>query len=163
MSFDLHLERFQFGESAPVDRVEVLRHLRQYCQDSEDRFGYYLLRFPDDANVEFQAKGLEFGGNFSGCGFHLRQFSSAILTFVFDLALAGDMVIFNCQGRDSPESPLAILVGESQRTHLPQAVVRHPILCTSPMHLGQLLGFDFERWSEFRDAAVVAVGKRNVS
>jgi hypothetical protein len=160
MSFDLHLERFQFGESAQVDRVEVLRLLRQYCQDSADRFGYYLLRFPDDADVEFQAKGLESGGDFSGCGFHLRQFSSAIVTFVFDLAQAGDMVIFNCQGGGSPESPLAILVAESQRTHLPQAAVRHAILCTSRRYLSQLLGFDFERWSQLRDAAI---GERNAS
>jgi hypothetical protein len=153
MSFDLHLEHFRLGESAQVDRVEVLRLLRQYCQDPAGRFGQYLLRFPDHAVVEFHAKGLESGGDFSGCGFHLRGFTSAVLTFVFDLALAGDMVIFNCQAGDSPESPMAILVNESQRTHLPQ-VLRHPILCTSPGHLSQLLGSDFVSWSQLREAAI---------
>lgn len=153
MSFDLHLEHFQLGDSAQADRVEVLQLLRRYCRDSADRFGYYLLKFPDHAVVQFHAKGLESGGNFRGCGFHLRGFSSTIITFVFDLALAADMVIFNCQAADTPESPMAILVDESQRAHLPQAL-RHPVLCTSPRHLSQLLGSSFESWSQFRDAAI---------
>ena len=159
MSFDLILQRLEFGESAQVDRVNVLRLLRQHCQDSGGRFGSYLVNFPDGSHVEFQAKGLESGSSCTGGAFHLRGFSPAILAFIFDMALAGDMVIFNAQGReDSPENPLTILVNQSQKAHLPQGVGRNPILCTSPRHLSQLLGLAFEEWVEFRDSVI---GKRD--
>jgi hypothetical protein len=154
MSFDLFLERFESGESAQVDRVTVLKLLRQHCQDSEDQFGFYLLKFPDGSHTEFQAKGLESSSSSTGCAFHLRGFSPTVLTFIFDVALSGDMVIFNAQGKDSPDNPLAILVHQTQKAHLPQAAGRHPILCTSPRHLSQLLGLAFEEWTEFRDSAI---------
>lgn len=161
MSFDLYLERFEFGKSAQVDRTCVLSLLRQHCQESANRFGHYELNFPDSSRVEFQAKGLESDDSFTGCGFHLRGFSSAILTFVFDLAVAGDMVIFNPQGMaDSLEKPLVILVDQLQQIHLPEAAGRHPVLCTSPSQLTQLLGLAIEEWSAFRDSAI---GKRDAS
>jgi hypothetical protein len=161
MSFDLHLERLEFGKSAQVDRACVLSLLRRHCQNSADRFGYYELKFPDGSHVELQAKGLESDDSFTGCGFHLRGFSPAILTFVFDLAVAGDMVIFNAQGiEDSLEKPLVILVNQLQKIHLPEGMGHHPVLCTSPRQLTQLLGLSFEQWSEFRDAAI---GQGNAS
>lgn len=154
MSFDLHLEHFESGDSAPADRVRVLDFLRQYREGSADHFGNCLLHLPEDAIVEFSAKGLDSGDSFSGCGLRLRELSPAVLDFVFDLAVLGDMVIFNAQGGDTPESPLAILINDSQRAHLPEGTIRHPALCTSPMHLGLLLGFDFEKWATLLDAAM---------
>ena len=154
MSFDLFLERLVSGESAEADRARVLRLVRQQCQSSENPFGFYLLRFADGTHAEFQAKGLESDHKFTGCGFHLRAFGPDILTFIFELAVAADMVIFNAQGRDSPERPLAILIDPSQRTHLPPTAAINPVLCTSPRHLSELLGISYVEWSTFRDAAI---------
>ena len=154
MSFDLFLERLEAGNSAPSDRTAVLKILRRYCQQSGDRFGFYNVEFPDGSHVEFSAKNLESEGEFTGCAFNLRGFTAAIVTFVFEVAVAGDMVIFNAQGRDTAESPLAILIGESQMAHVPREAAANPALCSAPVHLAQLLGVGFDHWSEFRDFAL---------
>ncbi len=49
---------------------------------------------------------------------------------------------------------MAILINESQRAHLPEGTIRNPVLCTSPMHLSRLLGFDFENWAKLLDVAL---------
>jgi hypothetical protein len=154
MSFDLFLQRFDSGDSAQVDRTKVLHVLRRHCQDSCDQFGFYLVEFPDGSDVEFSARGLESSDEFAGCAFHIRDFSPSLMVFVFDVADAGDMIIFNPQGADEPNSPLAILVNESQLAHMPDDAAANPVICKSASHLGQLLGLGFEQWEDYRDAIV---------
>ncbi|MBP7865404.1 MAG: hypothetical protein KA419_05585 [Acidobacteria bacterium] len=154
MSFDLFLERFKAGESAQVDRTKVLPLLRERCDLPGGKYGIYHLFFPDGCSVEIVAKGLETNDFFTGCAFHIRSFSAYLFAFIFDMAEAGDMVIFNAQGRDTESNPLAILVSDLQLKELPIGAVSHPVLCTSAEHLASLLEVDFAEWSDFRDRVV---------
>jgi hypothetical protein len=155
VSFDLYLERLVSGESAEVDKAAVLEQLRRHCPDPGDKWGVYDVRFSDGSHVEFAAKGLESGDQkFTGCAFHLRGFTPPILEFVLDIAKAGDMCMFNAQGRDSPASPVAIVISEAQICHLPKAASSNPVHCTSAAHLAALLGGDHQEWESFRDRAI---------
>lgn len=154
MSFDLFLQRFESGDSAEVNRADVLTVLRKFCQQAEDRFGFYLVEFPDGSHVEFSAKGLETGSSFTGCAFHIRGFSNSIISFVYDVAVSGDMVIFNAQGSDDSAKPMTILTNESQATHLPSEVAKSPTLCNSSIQLAQLLGISFSEWEAYRDQVI---------
>jgi hypothetical protein len=154
VSFDIFLERLAAGDSVPADRSNVLKVLRKHCQDSGNAFGFYNVEFSDGSHVEFSAKHLESDGAFTGCAFHLRGFTPLIIAFVFEVAVAGDMIIFNAQGRDTPDEPLAILVNQSQLTQLPTAAASHPVFCSSPYRLAELLGIGIEKWTEFRDTAI---------
>lgn len=154
MSFDLFLQRFERGDSAEVDRTALLTVLRKFNQETENRFGIYLVEFPDGSHVEFSAKGLETGSSFTGCAFHLRGMSSSVLSFVYDVAASGDMVIFNPQGSDQSPRPTTILTNERQATHLPASVVNNPALCDSSTQLAQLLGISFADWEAYRDQVI---------
>jgi hypothetical protein len=160
VSFDLFLERLATGKSAPANRSSVLKVLRKHCQDLGDAFGFYNVEFTDGSHVEFSAKHLESDGDFTGCAFHLRGFTPPIISFVFDVAVAGDMIIFNAQGRDTPDDPLAILVDQAQLAQLPAAAASNPVFCSSPHRLAELLGIGIEKWAEFRD---IAIGKQRDS
>ncbi|MBM7129562.1 hypothetical protein [Dyella mobilis] len=156
MSFDLFLQRFDSGTSAQVDRAAVLSVLRTVCQQPEDRFGFYLVEFPDGSHVELSAKGLETDDEFTGCAFHLRGFSKSLIFFVYDIAVAGDMVIFNAQGRSESqaEMPMTILTSADQAPHLPSAVAECFAICSSGVQLAQLLGASIEDWEGYRDRVV---------
>lgn len=105
--------------------------------------------------MEFSAEGLEsFDKEFTGCAFHLRNFTPSVISFVFDIAAAGDMVIFNAQGEDTPESPLAILTHPHQLAQLPQGCASNPVFCGCARDLDRLLGMGFDDWSNFRDLVI---------
>ncbi|MDR0673578.1 MAG: hypothetical protein LBF93_07965 [Zoogloeaceae bacterium] len=156
MSFDLFLHRFEAGEPAQADRSGILALLRKHCQDTEDPFGFYRVRFPDDSGVAFSAEGLASGKAFTGCAFHMRGFSftPSVISFVFEVAVAGDMVIFNAQGKDTPDNPLAILTRSCQSSQFPSDCASNPVLCSSASDLARLLGIGFGEWSDFRDLVI---------
>lgn len=110
MSFDLYLQRFQEREPAPADRDAVMRVLRRYSRADGDKQGVYPVDFADGSSVEFSAKGLQSDEEFSGCAFHLRSSSAPVITFVYQVAVAGDFVVINAQGNGSLASPLSITV-----------------------------------------------------
>ncbi|MDR6937471.1 hypothetical protein [Luteibacter sp. 3190] len=151
MSFDLYLQRFEYGDSAEVSRPEVLAALRRHSQVAADKFGFYVVDFADGSSVEFSAKGLEGHENFTGCAFLIRGFSQCIVELVFDVAKAGGMVILNAQGNGSAANPIAILTDASQASHLPSEGLPNPVLCGSSQHLSSLLGVGHQQWQRFRD------------
>lgn len=153
MSFDLFLQRFQEGESAPADRDAVKRVLRHRSQSNADTYGFYAIEFEDGSSVEFSAKGLQSDGEFSGCAFHLRSFSAAVITFVYQVAVAGDFVVINPQGDGSPESPLSITVQASQSRHLPEGL-GEPQRAESAEALAKFLGAGIAGWEAYRDRAL---------
>lgn len=124
-----------------------------------DDFGFYLVTFQDGVNVEFNASGLDGKEPFTGCAFHIRGFSPDLVRFIWDIATAGDMVIFNCQGDDSPESPVLILGDSAQKDHVPEMGYQNCPVCTSAEMLAKLLGVGFKSWSDYRDKVVEASSK----
>jgi hypothetical protein len=122
-----------------------------------DEFGFYVVRFADGVDVEFNAGGLDGSEPMSGCASHVRGIGPLLMKFVFDVAQAGDFVIFNCQGEDSAESPVLILVYAEQERELPADLVsryaNRPV-CESPEMLGNLLFRGYGDWKRFRDQVV---------
>jgi hypothetical protein len=157
VSFDLYLFRFKAGKEALANKKVVLPLLQQHCKDGCDKFATYFATFPDESHVEVRAKGLESDEDFSTCFFNLRSFSPTVITFVYDIAKAADLVIFNMQGiADDASNPLVILTDEAQSRELPEGVGSHPVPCSSAEHLGQLLGVGAGAWTEYRDEVVEA-------
>jgi hypothetical protein len=157
MSFDLHLQHFSRGNSASVDPAPVVEVLAKENYTGPDPFGFYCVEFADGTTVEFNASGLNGQGPFSGCAFHVRGMGNHLVRFVFDVARAGNFVIFNCQGNDSQESPVLIMVRSDQTEHLPGDLTTQyesrPV-CTSPEMLGALLFSDYDEWQDYRDQIV---------
>jgi hypothetical protein len=108
MSFDLFLHRFQNGESAKADRGKVKRVLNKQVFDGPDDFGSYLVTFGDGSVVELFAGELNSRKPFDHCMFAIRDFTPALVQFVWDFACAGDMVMINAQGGDTANSPSII-------------------------------------------------------
>jgi hypothetical protein len=154
MSFDLHLQHFASGDSSPVDPSPVRAALTKRQHNGPDEFGFYNVEFLDGVSAEFSASGLDGSEPFSGCAFHIRGVGQQLVEFVFDVAVAGDFVIFNCQGNDTSESPTLILVRPEQEKELPADMASEfaarPV-CESARMLAGLLFEGYTRWSDYRD------------
>jgi hypothetical protein len=151
MSFDLFLSGFEHGDVAPANRAAVLQTLRRHSDVQPDDFGFYRIEFTDGSSTELNCKELEGASEFTNCMFHMRSFSPAEIQLVYEVAVAGDMVIFNPQGDDSDESPSVILIHAAQRVQLTEQVAQKPRLIGSALELGVALGADVSRWQAYRD------------
>ncbi|MFT3883359.1 MAG: hypothetical protein QM703_27355 [Gemmatales bacterium] len=157
MSFDLHLQHFSAGDSAATKTAPVLKVLSKQKHKGPDEFGYYRVEFVDGVHVEFNADGLKSKEPFTSCAFNIRGISLPVIQFVFDVACAGNFVIFNCQGEDSEDSPVLIQISPDQESQLPEGVVtqyaNRPI-CESAKQLGNLLFVGYDEWQKYRDKVV---------
>jgi hypothetical protein len=151
VSFDIFLQRFENGTSVAVPREPVREVLRQTSCNEPDESGFYAVTFPDGVEAEFSAKGLESNEPFTGCAFHIRGFSEGLMRFIFEIALAGDMVIMPAM----EDNPL-ILLSKDQESHVPPEVLDRfrPVTVESPGELGAILTGGFEGWSAYRDQIV---------
>ena len=151
MSFDVFLQRFERGHAAEVQRRPVHAVLRRTLHQGSDQFGFYIVSFADGTDVEFSASGLESGEPFTGCAFHIRAFGDGLMTFMLQVACAGDMVMMPAM-----EGNPLILVSEAQRAHLPAELVEafRLVLVQSPAELTALLTGGFASWSAYRDQVV---------
>jgi hypothetical protein len=157
MSFDLYLQHFSGDDSTPIDPAPVAKVLARERYTGPDEFGFYVVDFANGTSVEFSARGLNGKEPFSGCAFHIRGISRQLIEFVFDVARAGDFVIFNCQGDDSDESPVVITVGLEQAARLPADLAdqyKSRPVCTSAEMLGALLLPGYDGWHDYRDQVV---------
>ncbi len=141
MSFDVFLQRFAGGESAEVDRRPVREVLRSARHRGPDTFGFYVVAFPDGVEVEFSAKGLESKESFTGCAFHFRGFGDALMTFVFEVARAGDMVIIPAM-----EGNPLVLLSEEQQTRCPSRPSREVSLNCRPLRFRTAVASSAEDW-----------------
>lgn len=148
MSFDVFLQRFTGGEEAEVERAPVLAVLRTMEHDGPDEFGFYIVRFHDGIEVEFSASGLESTEPFTGCAFHIRGYGEALVSFMFGVACAGDMVII-----PAIEDSVVGLLSEVQRAQLPAEMRDEfkPALLCSAHDLGRLLEGGYKAWLAYRN------------
>jgi hypothetical protein len=72
VSFDIFLQRFVGGEPAEAHRVQVKAVLQANHHSGPDRYGFYVVSFPDGVDVELSAKGLDGSESFKRCAFHVR-------------------------------------------------------------------------------------------
>ncbi len=161
MSFDLFLQHFQAGASSEADRAAVRRVISEVRAVVPDQWGQYDIPLPDGAMIRLEALDLESSELFDGCAFHLRGFSLEYCNFILKLALAGDMVIFNAQGKDDPKNPVLILSHESQASQVPAGMYTHPVLARDGLHLYTLLDGSYESWERYRAQVVQDSGRRS--
>ncbi len=128
--------------------------MRKQQSSPADQSGFYLVRLADQSSVEFAAKGLESREDFSGCAFFLHGLSADVTNFVYDVAVAGDMVILNAQGANTHASPTLILTDVSQTKDLPKDMQLTPVLCESGQRLAELLGAGFGKWQNYRNQVI---------
>jgi hypothetical protein len=149
MSFDVFLQRSVAGKPAQVNREPVLAVLKSNKYDGPDKFGYYIVEFPDGGDVEFSAKGLEATDDFTGCSFSIHGVSAHLSEFMFEIAKAGDMVMLPAM-----EDFVSILTRGAQREELPVELANNdpePVLCGSPEELESLLSGGYNGWKKYRD------------
>jgi hypothetical protein len=156
MSFDLYVIHLRDGEPAEANRQSVLDAFDRYGNVERHGDGFYDAFFDDGCHVQFSANGLETDEDFNICTFHLRNFAFPIMRFIYEVAVAGDMMVMNAQGNGTVESPSTIIVHEGQRQHLwrDPGVVR---LVTSPVELAQALVGDVSAWQGYRDQVVAGL------
>ena len=156
MSFDLILVHLKDGEPARAQRRPVLDAFDRYGKVDRQGDGFYDALFEDGSHVQFSASGLETDEEFNCCVFNLRNFTFPIMRFIYEVAVAGDMMVANGQGDGTEKSPSTIIVNEGQRQHLwpDPGVVR---LVASPVELAQALVGDVSAWQGYRDQ-VIKVG-----
>ena len=124
----------------------MLKVLRQHCQDSGNAFGFYNVEFSDGSHVNYRPSisspmATSLAARSTCAGLH-----RLLLPFVFEVAVAGDMIIFNAQGRDTADEPLAIIFAHSSSSLIfPQRPHRNPVFCSSPYRLAELLGIGIEK------------------
>ena len=150
MSFDLILVHLKDGDPAPAARRAVLDAFDRCGKVERQGDDFYDAFFDDGSHVQFSAGGLETDEEFNSCVFYLRNFTFPIMRFIYEVAVAGDMMVANGQGHGTEESPSTIIVNEGQRQHLwrdPGAVR----LATSPEELAQALVGDAGAWQGYRD------------
>jgi hypothetical protein len=150
MSFDLFLHRFRAGVSAPVDRAAVKSVIDEQGAVTPDRYGQYDIPLPDGEVIRLAAQDLDAPEIFDGCAFHLHGFSPEYCHFILKLAKAGDMVIFNAQGKDDPGNPVLILSDHKQASEIPNDMYKHAILARDGLHLYTLLDGSYEGWERYR-------------
>ena len=154
MSFDVFLQRFANGKDASVDRESVQAVLQTRQFTGPDEFGFYNVEFSDGTHVEFSAKRLSGPGDFIGCAFHIRGMSSELVSFVWEIARAGDMVILPAM-----ENFVPILVSAEQKNQLPLDLLQNqpePVVCASAAELEVLLTNGYTGWRKYRDQVVGA-------
>ena len=139
MSFDLALQSYFAGETVPMDREKVMSVLRRYCPDAVCQFGGYMLTFADGSRLEMIARGLEFEGEFMALGFQKGDLAPVVIEFMYDVARAGNMTMFNPQAADHGAQHFLYLMSEAQAPELPENDPSYQVVCTSPAHLAELL------------------------
>jgi hypothetical protein len=149
MSFDVFLHKFAAGEPAEVnrDRVHAVLQTREFT--GPDDFGFYIVKFPDGVDVELSAKGLDGAGKFTGCAFHIRGMSPHLVSFILEVAKAGDMVMLPAMDDFVP-----ILSSPEQKLQLPSGLAQdgpEPVVCESPAELESLLSGGHAGWQRYRN------------
>ncbi|MBM3995756.1 MAG: hypothetical protein FJ303_16635 [Planctomycetes bacterium] len=142
MRHTLHLQHFTAGASAPVEPGPVSRVLAEHGCDDPDEFGVCTLDFDDGGEVEVHARGLDGARPFIGCAINIREIGGKLAAFVFEVARAGNFVIFNSHGKDTADCPSLILLNSDQERELPDGMAsEYSVLpvCTSAKMLGRLL------------------------
>jgi hypothetical protein len=155
MSFDVILHHFRDGkDSEPADRQAVLAAIRSYSDVTVDKYGQYDVPLRNGEHIILAASDLESDAVFKGCAFNLRGFSIQHCEFILDIARAGDMVMFNAQGNDTPQNPVLILCATEQELHVPKGMYKNAIVAENGLHLYSLLEGTFESWNAYRAQVV---------
>ena len=155
MSFDIHLIRFAKGRACELPRESVRAALHGYTfrQLSLDS---YDVQFQDGSHVEFDAHGLSGSAAFNGCVFWIRGMSDAIIRFVFEVARAGETVLF-----PTMEGNPCILVRPGQNVELPPDLDLPLAECYTPEQLGRFVADGYQDWSRYRDHVMRSPRRHN--
>jgi hypothetical protein len=136
--FNVFLQRFVGGEEAGANRGRV-REAVQAARHAGDE-DYYSVYFDGGVYAELEAIGLSDESEpFEECSLQLVGFSMQAVRFVFDVARAGDMVLFT-DLLDLDDAKV-VLTSPEQEAELPASLCRNfrRVLCATPDELAPVL------------------------
>jgi len=155
MSFDISVHRIINGEAPPCNKDEAdacIKLLRSINQETPDEFGFLYLEFEDGSGTEVSI--WKDPAEITHCTFFTRGLSKKLLEFIYNMALAGNMVILNMQAEDSSENPTAMAPNQNILDNMGDAGFENIALCESPEKLAQMIDGSFGDWADFRDHAL---------
>jgi len=139
MSYDISLQKIQNGDSgicSPEEAKACINLLETVNTDKPDEFNFVILEFEDGSSVEVSLWTDEKA--ITGCTFFTRGISLCMVEFIYNMAVAGNFVILDTGGEDTPESPIAIMTSRSVLEDVGADVFENPRLCNDIKELTEI-------------------------
>lgn len=157
MSYDISVQKIVDGDRGlctPEEARACVQLLRTITTEEPDEFNFLELEFDDGSSVEVSIWDDETA--IAGCMLFTRGISEALVKFMFDLATAGNFVILDTGGADTPDSPVAIVTSEDLLATIGDDLFEYPKVCKSASELSAILGLSSEEWLAYRDHVVAS-------
>lgn len=141
MSYDISLQKIQNGDSSVCTAEEAeacINLLKTVNTNKPDEFNFVTLEFEDGSFVEVSL--WEDEKAITGITFFTRGISLCMAEFIYNMAVAGNFVILDTGGVDTPESPIAIMTSRSVLEDLGAKVFENPLLCKDIKELTEIWG-----------------------
>jgi|GEM_PF-3219313 len=141
MSYDISLQKIDNGDSGictPEETQACINLLNTVNTDKPDQFNFVVLEFKDGSSVELGLWKDEKA--ITGCTFFTRGISLRMVEFIFNMAVAGNFVILDTGGSDTPESPIAIMTSSTVLENAGADIFENPLLCTDFEELAEIWG-----------------------
>jgi len=157
MSHDVLLQRLDFGEAGLCSEAETLACialLKPAFPNGHDLNEWGIITLTGGSNTEVNASFKN--GAFQSIMFHLRGFSDEMASFIFELAQAGDLIIFDTSGEGTVESPMAYATTQAalDRMGIGEDDIPNPCLCESPEHFTHMIRRGYDAWKTYRDSVL---------
>lgn len=139
MSYDISLQKIQNGDSgicSPEEAEACIKLLETVNAYKPDEFSFVILEFKDGSSVEVGLWKDEKA--ITGCTFFTRGISLCIVEFIYNMAVAGNFVILDTGGEDTPENPIAIMTSRSVLEDVGAEVFENPRLCKDIKELTEI-------------------------
>jgi len=139
MSYDISLQKIQNGDSGvctPKEAEACINLLKTVHTDKPDEFNFVILEFEDGSSVEVSLWKDEKA--IAGLTFFTRGISLCMAEFIYNMAVAGNFVILDTGGEDTPESPIAIMTSRSVLEDVGAEVFENPRLCKDIKELTEI-------------------------
>jgi hypothetical protein len=155
MSFDIYLARMQAGDGTDFDASVVSNIntiLTKYSLKPNEYGSLELMT--DDGGLVIEQSEINVGNK--ALSIKLFGLGNLQVQFIFDLATAGDLTIWNMQGADTEECPSMIPISKSQQEEcLPLLGVYSCVpLATSAKEMSAMLIGSVEAWQNYRQQVI---------
>ncbi|MBK7529738.1 contact-dependent growth inhibition system immunity protein [Piscinibacter sp.] len=154
------------GEPAAAPRARVLAALARHplataARTAADESLEFDLRFSDGGWLQLALAGADQRSDLTVQDCSLSQQSA---TFLQEIGVAGDYLLFDPQGKDTPVTPSVILFHEAQQGRLPTSTFSHQPVAANATLLADLLGMTPRLAQEYRTATLadIAAGRVQV-
>lgn len=160
----LYLIHMAGDEPAAAPRARVLAALARHplataARTAGDESLEFDLRFADGGWLQLVLAGAAQRSDLTVQDCSLSQQST---TFLHEVGVAGDYLLFDSQGNDTPVTPSVILFHEAQQSWLPTSTFSHQPVAADAALLADLLGMTPRLAQEYRTATLADIAEGRV-